>query len=259
MATLQEIRREVGFSLNELILATVSSATPTTVTSSDLVDSIASSETLEGGYVRFSDGSERRIASYDPETGTITLSRSISPVPPYDSTFEIHQMLPASEIDRIINRVLENLFYVDRAEVEVGDDGSISLEGIDGLAPLYRIFSVSVTLSPNATRYSLVSWEVVEEDDGHYLRVPAWVPARTVEIEFLRPYGALSSDSDTTDCPLPWVASGTRMEILTLISRRAPTEDARRFLEAVERERVAFTNLSKMYAPRPKVVVKKRV
>lgn len=271
------IRRAVGRDLNECVTGVVDSATTTTMTDADLIDSIENESRYVGAWIvtgtDYYPLTVRRISAYDPATGTLTLSRAWAAAPSVSTEYEIHTLINPLDLKQIINDVLEQCSFVERltitpAEAEEtawdlspdGDYGHVGLISASQIRDV-RLYSYS----DERERRVPISWWWVDPDDMRlYVRGYLGSTGEGDEFEtdllyvyFNCAYTRLSDTPttptlyNTTECPLRWLRPGIRSAVYRYLVRNGPAQDSKRYEEAGDREAVRFATLTMQYAPRP--------
>lgn len=259
--SLRDLRREVGYDLNELYVGTVFSATNTTITDVNLLDSIEMSNRFASGwvYLLYADGSTatRRIVAggYMPQTGTLTLSSRIVP-PSAGDEFEIHLAAPPETINRCINLALQRLYYRDEALIPVSADAvEYGLDDyVQQVSLPQQIYEVDWLEQEGDRPTPLYDW-YVEQNRGDYQNVLYIGPSSVQDsgyylVRYVRPYDPLQSETETTNAPTPWVKTAAMVEVYDWLSRNAPAQDTARYEAKREQERLRLLALSATYAPR---------
>ena len=266
------LRQELGFDLNELYVGTLSAGNVNVLTDDALIDPDESASKYDRAWVRVTsgaaDGEVRRVrdtdvdaavTGYDPDNGTLTLSRALTGLPVATDTFELHSLLNPTDLDTCINRALRKCHYLERETIDpVADQREYALAGYAWITSRALVRDVYWRYGDTALeyRYRRMRWWKVTEDAGVLtLHVrPYGVDGKYV-LEGIKAYAELDTDAATTECPEDWVKAGAEMEVYRFLAHRGPAEDSKRYKALQVEAAGLFGALARAYQPRPKIRV----
>lgn len=273
--TRQELRREVGYKLNELYEGTVLSGSVTRITDDNLVDSGASENDHQGSWVLMGGGNAgavRRVVSYEQTSGTLVLHAALAAAPVVGEAYELHTMLNPEDINRAINWTLRRMRYMTDVVLdpsvytklaEATDTINVRGETIHTASQIVGVYHL-----PNGYLYngememSPFKWwrarDSASGQQGVYVDSTEFSANEAVLLRVLVPYDELQSDEQISYAPLDWLIPGVLAEIYTLMSRKAPGQDAERFERQALKEAANFTAATMSFAPRPPRKIAKR-
>jgi len=258
--SLKDLRQEVGYILDECFVGTIASPTTSSFIDEALIDWHGSGDTkLTGAWVKITSGGQagtiRRVGSYDDSTGQVTLSRSWT-APSAGDEVEIHLQLSPDEIDRCINRAIEQCYYIAQEEIVPKSDQRQYPLTYSWLSHPTQIRAVYWRVGdPYERRFYPVRWYTTQEDTGEFvllIRPYAASVSNMLILEVMRPYSTLSSDASTTTCPKDWLRAAVEVEVYRFLARHDPGQDATR-LKQMQAEAVGrFQERCRIYQPRPR-------
>jgi hypothetical protein len=261
--TRAEIRQRVGYDLREMIEGSVTASTITSLSDASLADALASEETYEGAWVLITSGTlagqQRRVASYVPATGELAVSRNFPSNPAGSVTFEVHTRVEPNALNRMINKVLERIPYLADILIEVvSGQRTYSLAAYTDIVSPEQVREVEHRVGDDTYGYVyrpyVGDWEVRDIDGELTLALaPKGDSNDYIRVVYTRPYEALTTDADETDCPIDMLAAGVRAEAYLWLSREAPADDAVRYLKSFAQEQNEFRRQLMRHAPRPQV------
>ena len=255
-----EIRQEVGYRLQELYQGTILSGSLTTITDSNLVDSGASDNDHEGAWVLMltgSMGASRRVVAYAKQTGTLTLHSPLPVEATPGDTYELHSMVSPEDINRAINWTLRRMTHMADVSHAVGIAGDTLVLSNDPYitkaSQVVDVLAPQPSTTPWDQQLESVRWWNARDASGVvYITLGSGVSVGDAFIiRALLPYSELDRDSDKTTAPIDWLVPGVIAELYTLLTRKAPAQDAKRFEQAALKEAANFTAATIQYAPRP--------
>ena len=270
--TLKIMRQQLGGLLREITIGTVDSATSTTITDADLIDSGESATVYDRAWLRVSDTTRRIVnKGYDPATGTVTIGRAFSTAPVAGDEYELHTMISPTELDECINRALTSLYYErEQAITVVADQTEYDLSSYNWIVGREQVLGVYVRTGTTVNQYrykSLPKWGMGRKpaastasnampDTGLYLQVSALGDTdSSIIIVGMCPYDKLSSDSSATTAPYDWVMAAAEFQVYDLQIRDAPSTDRKIYEEKMRLVGTRLTVLNRQYMPRPRVIV----
>jgi len=261
--SLKDLRQALGEDLGECFVGTVDSATATSITDAELADPDEESTKYEGNWLKVVGGEVRRIRStegYVPADGRIAWARSLTDVPGVGDEYEIHSLMSAEVLDRLINNGLARCYYTDRQSITVvADQREYALAEYTWITRREQVVNVRAVVGDTALqkRYVSLPWFEVTEDAGVLtLHIDPISYDEMVLLAF-RPYEALASDTAETNCPLEWAKAAALMEIYRWLARPGPAEDNARYGQEWARAAAAFAAKSRVYAPRQTIRVQR--
>jgi hypothetical protein len=271
--TLRVLRQDLGNTLGELTTGYVDSGTTTTFTDADLIDSGESETLYDRAWVKIS-GAVRRVIrdGYDPDTGTITVSRAFTSAPTLSEAYEIHTMLDPNKLDDCINRALTSLFYEQREVITiVADQTEYDLSTYAWITGAEQVTDVFIRIGDTANEYrytDLPFWTIkraaAEEGatdssmfESVYLYTrPLSDTDASIVVVGMCPYAALTSDTLATSAPYDWVMAAAEWNAYDLLTRDAPSTDRKIYEEKREEAGRRMTVLGRQYMPRPRMRVR---
>lgn len=256
--TLATLRQALGKNLYECHTGTVAAPTTVSVQDAELVDSAEAEKRWEGAWVILTSGAGlgtiRRVLSYDPETGTLTLSRSWT-APAAGTTYEMHTLVSPADMNMVINAALAKCYYVTREEIAaVSGQRQYSLAEYTWLTEPSQVRYVEARYGDTAGQYHYrpLDWWYIEEDTGALtLNVNPVGTDVTLIIEATRPYEALATESETTTCPVDWAIAAAEVELYTLLMRQEPAVDASKWEAHRGLAAMRFLEQCRRHQPRP--------
>lgn len=268
MATsLRTLRQTLGQTLREMRLGTITNATLSLLTDEVLIDPDETPSRYDRAWVKLvsgpAEGQIRRVRStdensgidgYDPENGTLQLSRALTAQPASGDTYEMHTFLSPDDIDQCINDTLEKCFRIEQLTLEpVADQREYVLPA--QIETEAQIRGVSWR-NDNVDRLRPLRWWRVTQDGNEVtLHVRPWGVRGDYVVEAAIPYQPLDSDTDETDCPEEWVLAGAEMLVYRLLTRQGPAQDSERYERDEAKARQRYMGLSRAHQPRPTVQV----
>jgi hypothetical protein len=266
-----DIRREVAQDLNGYYCGTIGASSTSTITDAALQDSIESDSQYVGGWVVTGDSlfpTVRRISAYIPATGTISVSRAWSVAPTTSGTFEIHWVIAPERLHYLINQALRRCFYVASMTptIAASDQSEFSLSGDDEDSELVdprQIVGVYLKTGDTANQYRMqpLDWyELEDEGPNPKIRIRLSLALTDVlVVRYIRCYDPLSDDPaqptthEETDCPMQYVKAATMVECFNWLAANGPAEDSARFEKRALMAAAHFSQMTRVYAPRPVV------
>jgi len=226
--TLAQIEAEVAARVGPFAQHTVASGTTTTVTIAALTSSSALGGLNDLWLLRRAaaavDDRQRRVASYAPATGVLTVDRAYANAPQPSETIELGVLDPAQELRPAVLRALTRCYFVERAAVEVtpGQVAENLSKALYWIVDPVQIRAIESRLGTShalpLTWYRLLSSSATDGSGG--LRVGAeTVPpcAGVYVVEALRPHATWvnaadahawpSQDADVLAVALPYAAA----------------------------------------------------
>lgn len=271
--TLKILRQELAGLLRTLTLGTVDSATTTTFTDADLIDSGESETLYDRAWVKLN-GEVRRVvpAGYDMADGTITVGRAFTSVPSAGDAYEIHKFVSPDELDECINQALVSLWY-DREQVIpiVADQTDYDLADYEWITNQDQVISVAVRIGDVSGEYryaDLPWWEIkrtnADENTASampyehmylYTRPLSDTDAALV-IRGMATYEALTGDTMATAAPYDWVIASAEWRVYDLQMRDSPSTDRKIYEEKRKDAGYRLAVLNRRYMPRPRLRIK---
>ncbi len=265
-STRTEIRQEAAARLGALVYpypSTAASGTTTTAVISDAIDSINSEFDYTGCWALFlngtNDGLVRRVQSYAPGSGQITLNRALDTAIVADDTFELHSWFDPRIWTDCINRALRNMNRIRREEITVvTSQTEYSLFAHTWLTRPAQITRLIIRDGDTTGQYiyqELPSsyWVAVLDDDALSLILTQPMSlsgSQALFFEAVGPYDELGSDSATTTADLDWVVMGTLKQAYDVYGKVIDEGGKRTVLidaDTVKREHQKYT---REFAPR---------
>lgn len=270
--TLKIMRQQLGGLLREITIGTVDSATSTTITDADLIDSGESLTAYDRAWLRVSDTTRRIVnKGYVPTTGTVTIGRAFGTTPVVGDEYELHTMISPTELDECVNRALTSLYYErEQAITVVADQTEYDLSSYDWIVGREQILDVYVRTGATVNQYKykpLSRWRFSRKpaastapgampDTGLYLQIEALGDtASSIIIVGMCPYDKLTSDSSVTTAPYDWAMAAAEYQVYDLQIRDAPSTDRKIYEEKMKLVGTRLAVLNRQYMPRPRVTV----
>jgi hypothetical protein len=263
VTTLAQLRQALGYDLREYHTGTIAAPTTTTFVDSELVDSGESGDRWVGAWVLVLSGTQagslRRVASYDEETGQLTLTRSWT-APSAGDTYEMHTLLSPADLTRCINQALGKCYHRTQEDVTaVSGQRQYALASYTWLTHPSQVTRVEWRVGDaNQYHYYPLTWWEVHEDDGVLTLEVEPAGTGTYVLHGFKPYEALADDDDATSCPLEWVKAGAEYEVYQWLSRTDPAQDASRWKQQQQEAALRFFELARRYQPRAGLKVQHR-
>lgn len=259
------LREVLGYRTNSYTWCEIASATTTQITVEALVDSGGSDQQFVGAWCYMASGTDaiagqtRKVKAFDPETGTLTLSRALAEAPTSTDYIELHTLLSPDDWDRCINRALAQCYYNERETITpVPAQTEYALASYSWITNPAQVRDVYWRYGSTASQYRYhpaTWWEVVADATVMTLVVrPNSATGTYLVLEGLRPYPAISGVT-ATECPEEWVVAGAEMEAYRLLSRNDPAQDASRYKAHYLEASARFHALSRKYQPMPRIRV----
>lgn len=262
--TRQAIRQQVGYDLDELLVGTLTLATPTTARVWELADLQRHPQDVQGSWLYVTSGalagSEVRLGQLEPASGTVTLAtpgwRPEGGQPAAGDGFEIHRLLPATTLNRIIRETVQRLGRVVTHELAIPGSQTTSYD----LSALEQVSEPSQVLRVRYRRgreaggfaYRTAKWHRVERDEGGLVLTvrPYYANTQdTVLLDCWEPYDDLATDEAETDCPREWVESAVRVRVYEELMRRGPGESVQHYMGLLADERQRLQRHSYRHGP----------
>lgn len=272
MATSRKSLRQVlGQDLNECYLGTIAAGTLVTLLyDTALIDPDETESRFDRAWVKIvsgaADGEIRRIRQrdvgagvygYNPELGTLQLTRALINLPVADDGYELHTRLDPDDIDTRINRTLNKCYYLEREIINpVAEQREYSLAAYAWLTEEAQVQQVFWRYGDTALEYQyrpMRWWEISEDAGVLTLHVKPYDTDGKYIVEAIRPYAELATDAAETDCPPDWVRAGAEMLLCRFLAEKGPAQDAARLKKREEEARKRFIGLCRRYQPRPRV------
>lgn len=260
------LRQAIGYELSEMHAGTVTSATTTTLTDSALVDADESASRWDRAWLYVTSGAQvgvvRRVSvsGFAPTTGALTLSRAWTAPAPGD-TYELHQMLAPEDLHRLIDIGLQRCTYLaEQAITPVSGNRNYDLSAYTWLTEPSQVQAIVWRQGTVANQYRYLPdswWEVRRDGATLTLDIEPYSVAASDQmyLRCIRPYAALTSDTDSTACPLEWAKAAAIVSIYEWISRNDPGQDATRYQKWAGIAAAKLVDLTRKHAPRPRVRV----
>jgi hypothetical protein len=232
VTTIADIEQEVArrAAVWEDHVASGGTANPATAVVTDLLSTADDGGTYPGQWLLRRSAAtadrQRRIASVDPATGTLTLERAYAAAPTAGEAIEITPLDPARHLRRAVVAGLARCFFVDRVDVpvtagRVEEDLSAALFWVTDVGQIRdvrsRVGDAGVVL-PTPLDWS----RPVSSSGGVGVEVAA-APAGVYVVEALRPHATWVNgadaptgpalDTDTVACPLAYAAAAGHVEL----------------------------------------------
>jgi hypothetical protein len=181
----------------------------------------------------------RRVSSFSPASGTITISGPVYGVQPDGETIDLFGLMPPRDFAGwnmtwrdCVNAALNKIWYIAEDTSFIGLTGgqdTFALTGLAGLTHARQVRDIeyrSVTQTSPLTLYNFADmnsygrwWEV--DEDSLTLRVfPSPATNETIVIQYARRYATLDADGDATAAPLDVVYKGTLSEVYERLNER---------------------------------------
>jgi hypothetical protein len=272
------IRQAVGKTMRECYVGTAATGcTTATVICNDLIDTTESDSRYVGNWISWATSPfpaiTRRVASYDPSTGALTLSRPVATaeIPIGASSgvigtvFEIHSLLSPDDLNDCINKALLRCPYLaEETLLPVIGRRNYLLASTPALAALSylrlpeQIVEVMIRTGtwPAYTYTPMRPFRVRQyTPQGLLLDVPAYVtgmsPTDTAFIlKMILPTAPVTGDSDNMTVFSEWVEAGTEMFAWKLLAESGPASDTERFSKKQMQAAQRFWEWTRVYAPR---------
>lgn len=233
--TLKDPIFEVGSVMgNEVKRGTVTAGAAATLTCAALFkSSLVDSRWFRGHYlyVEYDAGGaaaapekdERLIASVDTSSGIATVDNDFSAIPASGDTFQVHALVPPSELIRCINRVRERMFLLVYAEIAVGRATTSGNrypvpQGIRSKADVIDCQTVFQQASATSKWQSISdTWFDIEFDGLQGWLVLNYTPDTDIirlryEKSFRELEGEMSLMLDVTRAPIEWMRMAAAWE-----------------------------------------------
>jgi hypothetical protein len=232
----QTAARRLGGLHTGTITASVTAPVTSVTDSSRLLDSDASENEFIGNFFMFTGaalnaGTVRRVASYVPASGALTLGNSLASNTTSGDAYEMHEHLSPDEWNLCIDAALRRCNRRREATVTiVSGNEQYSLSALTDLTrenQILDVFTMAGAANQKRRRYLVknVAWDVWEDDDALTLDLTTALNEDATNnlelyVAYLAPYAALATDAATTSCDLDWVVTGTLLHALETYTGR---------------------------------------
>lgn len=259
---LKTLRREMGYELGECVTGTADSGcTTTTLVDAELIDSDESESQHEGAWLYIASGAlagqTRRISDYAVTTGTLTVSRAWASAPVSGVEYEIHHKLSPTNLNRCINWVLEQCYFLDEILLTpVSGQRQYSLAAYPYITRPEQIVDAlwRVGTTTDKYRYAPLEWYQVRNDAGELtldINPYSFTAGEYMVLRVVRPYSQLSADTDTTDCPKELLLAGAKTRAYELLLQKGTGQDVERYRRLRDEAMTVYTKRWFFYQPRP--------
>ncbi len=245
--------------MGECHTGTVTSATTTTLVDSSQVDTARDSAYFGTPYLYIVSGTQagtlRRVSEYAPSTGTFTLSRSWTG-PAAGSEYELHTRISPIELNKCIDRGLKGCDYLDEQEIAVvAEQRQYSLATYTWLTRRQQVLDVFWKYGTESLqyRYLPVEWYEIRDDSGALtldIRPVAYRSGDTLVLRAVRPYAALATDADTTECPEDWAVAAGLYQAYKLLCTEGPAADVQMYQQRKAEAAAELAMKNRYYQPR---------
>ncbi len=263
MSSLGSVRKDVGRALAECTVGQVDSATTTSIVDADLLDPVETESLYEGAWILLTEGSnsgqERRILSYVPSSGTLTLSRAFTYEPEAATEYEIHRLIRPSELNRLISEAVTPLYYMSGYEIAITDpnDRLIAMPFASAPGLIVSVENRGAYTDISESRLYPVIWKAYWSEAG----------AVTIEIEpgsvtdtsgyivvkFLRQNGTVGETSNIR-VPDNLAVCASLVKCYEWLMRSGPGQDVTRYERLLAYETKKLMTMMRRYSPRTSVL-----
>ena len=258
MATLKTLRQELAKVLGTFASGTATGGSRVTlVDSAGLLDPLASGDSYGSHWLLITSGAlagqVRKVSSYEPTTGTLTVNRAYSPSGPSGGElYELHGSLSPLELADCINRALSRCLYTTTHQITtVAGQREYSLPA--WVTDPWQVYSVRKRYGEAANQYYWrdVWFDARVEDGAGVVEVEPRKAGETLTASCLRPYAALALDSDSTGAATELAVAGAKAAAYELLSRLTPGADAAVYRALRQGAAAEFARLARLHQPRP--------
>jgi hypothetical protein len=236
------LRQNIAKAMQEYTSGTMAAGcTTTTILSDDLIDTGESEGRYKGSWLYYTYSVYeiiRRLDTYAPTTGAITVTRPLATVPSAGQAFEIHSLLSPDEINTCINEALARCHYLKDVQLTlIAGQRQYDLSGELYLTNPDQVVDVVVRTGSTASQYTFTPvrpFRVRQAALGTItLDVPSWVGSHVspsvLYYKVVERYPPIASDVTYTYCPSDWVEAGALMFAWKLLAEKGPATDTERF------------------------------
>lgn len=221
-----QIRQEAAARLGALVYpypSTAASGSTTTAVVNEAIDSVDSEYRHVGSWAYFLTpagnlGEVRRVQSYAPSSGTLTLNRALGTAVASGHTFELHEWFDPRIWHDCINRALRNTMKERRDEITiVTNQTEYSLASYTWFTRKSQFLRLVLREGSTAAQYRYrevpsYRWHIEADEDVFTLVLTESFSNNTTLALFMDaigPYDTLSTDAATTTCDLDYIVFGT--------------------------------------------------
>lgn len=215
--TRRDLRRNVGYRLGLMELATVASATTTSATCSELQDPDRSVHEIASGWVYLPSGETRRIRAgtngYNPATGQVTWAPAAT-APSAGDEVEIWSGIIKADIVGVVHRAMRvarfALMYPDYLLIETaGNEDTYPL-------PYNAIHSGVLEVEQNSGGYWVPyrDWDVQRAGQQAFIVLRKSWPNTVYRITYASVPDALDDDSDSWDVPVELATAEVAKQVM---------------------------------------------
>lgn len=252
MPTLREIREEAAAFLGMFYGGAVASATTSSIRDPALEDRFEQLA-LPAVWVMVA-GEARRVAGYDPRTGTITLARPLSAAPAQGTSYGLYWRLHPEAWTEAVNRGLSRCSYVHRLEIPPVAGQEIYAVSFPGEPPVqpHQIEDVLLRRVSGTFIDEQPVWFRAEVGQMWVRPQLTYTANATYVVLVRRFYRPLAGENDTSDIPLPLARAAAAVEAAHEMLNQAP-EAERQALQALYSRAFAEWHVQqRRYIPPPR-------
>jgi len=225
----------------------------------ELQDAGASDDLWTGAWLHITAGANagevRRVAAYDPATGSVTVQRPFARPIDTTSEYELLRLLAPADLHRAIDDTLARCWRRTLDDLTAVADGRQRFPLPAWVSRRQQVVEVWERRGapPRGEHLRAVDWwRLTRSPDGHesplHLEVGR-APDGALIVEALRPYEALATDRSVTDAPVDWVTAGALAHAYWRLRRDAAADDVDRYAALQYEAACEFQRLSRLYQP----------
>ncbi len=195
-------------------------------------------------------GFEYRIASFNTASGAWCTPTPVQSAIFVATQYEIHERMSPSEKDRMLDRVIQNVW--DRQEVPLW---AVENQAFYSLGPEIKVFDAwyfgDPSSSLNRERHAFDHWGVTTTATGRELRISPTLQASEQLIVDAQVQATLGA-ADTATVNIPnetWVLNGAAAWCYELLARRSPGQESDTYRREASRFARAWTHGMAQHRP----------